>query len=255
MRSLKSLVPDWLAPSLWWIPFTYRQVFKARDFKVAASDYEEYFEQKDAGHDHALNLFQKHRADFVLRRLRDGDSILDVSCGTGSTLLYLASKRKVKASGTEYAQAAIRHGQSKGLDVVFHDVNKHEDIDGLPESDYITMFEILEHMPNPEGYLQKIAGKARKGVFFSFPNTGYFPYRLRLLFGSFPVQWIVHPGEHLRYWTYRDLKWWLRNLGLKDRSTIDIYQGVPFLNRICGPLFGMAFIVFVDTAGGKEARA
>jgi len=63
------------------------------------------------------------------------------------------------------------------------------------------------------------------------------------LFGSFPIQWRVHPGEHIRFWTYRDLKWWLKELDLYDRSEIYVYEGIPFLNKIWKSLFGAAFVV------------
>ena len=105
------------------------------------------------------------------------------------------------------------------------------------------LLEVLEHLPNPEQLLKQIRKKGRKSIFFSFPNTGYFSYRLRLLFGSFPIQWRVHPGEHLRFWTYRDLKWWLNEMGFHGKYEITIYEGIPLLNKIMGSLFGMGFII------------
>jgi 2-polyprenyl-3-methyl-5-hydroxy-6-metoxy-1,4-benzoquinol methylase len=105
------------------------------------------------------------------------------------------------------------------------------------------MLEVLEHIPNPEKFIKTISKKAKKGVFFSVPNTGYISYRLRLLFGAFPMQWNIHPGEHLRFWTYRDLKWWLNELDLADRSEIYVYQGIPLLNKIYKGLFGAGFVV------------
>jgi len=105
------------------------------------------------------------------------------------------------------------------------------------------ILEVLEHMPNPEKFLKLIIKKAKRGVFFSFPNTGYISYRLRLLFGAFPMQWRIHPGEHLRFWTYRDLKWWLKELELYDKSEIYVYEGIPVLNRLWKGLFGAGFVV------------
>jgi hypothetical protein len=42
--------------------------------------------------------------------------------------------------------------------------------------------------------------------------------------------------------TYRDLNWRLEQLGYGDCNSIHIYEGIPFLNRIWGSLFGMAFV-------------
>ncbi len=63
-----------------------------------------------------------------------------------------------------------------------------------------------------------------------------------MLMDSFVMQWCLHPGEHLRFWTYKDLQWWLVQLGYAERSEIHIYEGMPFLNKIWGSLFGMAFV-------------
>jgi len=109
--------------------------------------------------------------------------------------------------------------------------------------DYILMLEVLEHVQNPEDFVHKALSAANDSIFISFPNTGYIKHRLRLLFGRFPVQWRVHPGEHLRFWTLRDLEWWLGQLKLKDKSTIHSYEGVPILNKIYSGMFSAAFIV------------
>ena len=73
----------------------------------------------------------------------------------------------------------------------------------------ITAFEVFEHLDEPEESLLYFLSKTESAVVFSVPNTGYIIHRLRLLFGYFPFQWKSHPGEHLRYWTYKDMKWWL----------------------------------------------
>lgn len=60
--------------------------------------------------------------------------------------------------------------------------------------------------------------------------------------GKFVIQWRMHPGEHLRFWTYKDIKWWLKELGYDDKSEVMIYEGIPGLNKLWGGLFGMAII-------------
>ena len=126
------------------------------------------------------------------------------------------------------------------------DINNFNTIEELPEVDHIMILEVLEHMPNPEKFLKMILPKAKKSIFFSFPNSGYIAYRLRLLFGSFPMQWTLHPGEHLRFWTFRDLKWWLNQMSLLHKSKIHIYEGVPILNKVWKGLFGAGLIVKVE---------
>lgn len=252
MNFLKRIVPRTVKVRLHWVAGTFRLAFGRKGFSLQSQDYDSYFEAKDAGTGHgAINSFQRFRAEWVLQVLKPGDSLLDVSCGNGTTLRYIKDRCEVDAKGTEFSRAAIEHLRASGLDVLFHDVNDSASIDSLPEADYVTLFEILEHMPDPEAYLTRILGKARKGVFFSFPNTGYLPYRIRLLFGSFPQQWILHPGEHLRFWTLRDLRWWLRCLGLDKGARIRAYEGYPLLNRICPSLGAMALIAFIPSASRR----
>ena len=57
------------------------------------------------------------------------------------------------------------------------------------------------------------------------------------------MQWALHPGEHLRFWTYRDLKWWLKELGFDKQSEVYVYEGIPVLNKLWKGLFGAGFMI------------
>ena len=84
----------------------------------------------------------------------------------------------------------------------------------LGDFDFITLFEVLEHVHNAEAVLMNIRKSFPEAtVLASVPNTGSLASRLRLLFGRFPKQWIVHPGEHIRFWTLRDFKLMAAQLG------------------------------------------
>lgn len=189
-----------------------------------------------------INRFQKHRADWVLPRIEDGASILDIGSGDGGVLLYLMASKRLKPTATDVSPLAIEFLQSKGIPALRFDSTRLQDIEELPRVDHVMLFEVLEHMQNPEKFLRLMESKARKSIFFSFPNTGYFRYRLRMLLGSFVLQWRAHPGEHVRFWTLQDLKWWLRELGYESRTEIHVYEGIPLLNKIWRGLFGMAFV-------------
>jgi hypothetical protein len=109
----------------------------------------------------------------------------------------------------------------------------------------VLLLEVLEHMQNPEAFLENVKLICRKNI-LSIPNTGFLLWRLRLLFGRFPIQWKVHPGEHLRYWTYRDLVWWLNELGYSGRCNIHGYEGMPLLNKFWPSLFAQGPVVQID---------
>ena len=48
--------------------------------------------------------------------------------------------------------------------------------------------------------------------------------------------------EHLRFWTFTDLKWWLKKLKINDYK-IYTYEGIPLFNKIYPALFSEAFLI------------
>lgn len=217
-------------------------------------DYDGYWAERRGDKMGLLSDFQKKRARIVKKYLKDNMTIKDIGCGDGSILVYLS--RRVcfdKMYGADVSEKALKHIEKQGLIPVKIDITKIEDIRHLPDTDYTVILEMLEHVPNPEEILLELIKGTKDKIVFSIPNTGFIGYRLRLLFGSFPLQWKFHPGEHLRFWTYSDIKWWLKELGLRTRSEIVLYEGVPVLNKLMPSLFSMGIIVVIDVGnnGGK----
>ena len=67
----------------------------------------------------------------------------------------------------------------------------------------------------------------------------------RLLLGRFPLQWLAHPGEHLRFWTHVDFLWWANCLGYRVQTAIP-YQGTPFLKRLWPNLFASGIVYVLE---------
>ena len=222
----------------------HRLIFHYPKLVLSDDDYDTYWRRRrQKGQSMGtINSFQKHRAGWVLPRIEDGASILDIGSGDGGVLLYLMASKPLKPTATDVSPMAIEFLQSKGIHTLRFDFARPEAVEELPRVDHVILFEVLEHMQNPEKFLRLMESKARKSIFFSVPNTGYIPYRVRMLLGSFVMQWRAHPGEHVRFWTFQDLKWWLRELGYESRTEIHVYEGIPVLNKIWRGLFGMAFV-------------
>ena len=219
-----------------------RQIFYTPKLSVQSLSYDEYWKVKRGEGFGILNEYQRKRVEWISSRLEPGDIVLDVGCGDGVVILELQKKISVKTIGADISDLALSYLDKKGIEVIKCDLTDLSSIDDLPVVDHILLLEVLEHMPQPEEFLLKIKKKARKSVVFSFPNTGFISYRLRLLFGRFPVQWRINPGEHLRFWTYNDLKWWLQELGLKKNAEISTYEGLPFFNKLFPSIFAAALI-------------
>lgn len=59
---------------------------------------------------------------------------------------------------------------------------------------------------------------------------------------------LVHPGEHLRFWTHVDFLWWADWLGYHVRAAIP-YQGMPFLKRLWLNLFASGIVYVLEFKG------
>ena len=121
--------------------------------------------------------------------------------------------------------------------------------------DYVVMSEVIEHVSNSEYFVKTGYKLAKKALIISIPNTGYYTYRLRLLFGKFPVQWVQHPAEHLRFWTIRDFKSWLTSLNI-DISLLKIVpsNGI-FLYKLFPNLFGKQIVFIIEKDNTNSSRS
>lgn len=222
--------------------------------KLGAHDvsYNTYWHSRGLDSKIKLNSFQKKRADLTLGHLEKNSVILDVGCGNGALLCYINSiKPMKKLFGIDISEKALAFAEENNIEIVLGDISKIDTLNKLPAADYILMFEVIEHFLNSEDLIKWAVQHAKKGVFFSVPNTGFFVHRLRLFFGKFPFQWRVNPSEHLRFWTVKDMKWWLRELGLKN-YTLKLYEGVSLLNKIWPSLFGQGIWVFIPNEAFKN---
>jgi 2-polyprenyl-3-methyl-5-hydroxy-6-metoxy-1,4-benzoquinol methylase len=213
-------------------------------------DYDEYWKKKRGQvRSRMLGKWQKRRADLVVHYLKDTGSctIGDIGSGGGEVLEYIKEHSHVThAYAYDSSDYALENSKEIGAEPVKIDIVNESDLAKIRPSDYMLLFEILEHVPAPEKLLARAYSQAQKGVFFSFPNTGFFIFRYRLMFmGKFPMQWLNHPSEHLRFWTKKDLHWWLHALGYK-KYTVNYYVGVPLLRTIWPALFAAGFFVKLD---------
>ncbi|TAL48873.1 class I SAM-dependent methyltransferase [Patescibacteria group bacterium] len=242
MALFKSLKSGLYQVKLWFV-----QIFRYPSFSLPDTDYDKYWQDKRVRDVDTLSDWQKIRADFILRTIPQSERavFVDIGCGYESVLRYLSDHTVVlRGIGIDVSSFALEHAKKFGFETVKADVTDPGFVDHIPACDYAVLFEVLEHIPHSEKLLLAVHRKARKGVFFSFPNTGFFVHRLRLLFGRFPLQWKLFPGEHLRFWTKKDLLWWLKSLGFKNYKLL-CYKGMPPLNKIWPSLFAAGFVVYL----------
>jgi 2-polyprenyl-3-methyl-5-hydroxy-6-metoxy-1,4-benzoquinol methylase len=195
-----------------------------------------------------LSAWQQERADMIARLVPNGPyTLADIGCGGPGLILFLKKKTQlthgVGYDNSSWVLDTLKEHNVEGRSVILDAEGEYS----IEPADVITLMEIIEHIPHAESLVRAVYEKASKAVIFSVPNTGYVVYRLRLLFGRFPMQWRLHPGEHVRFWTLTDMRWWLRSMGF-SKNTIITYRGVPILNKVWPSLFAAGFVVYLPKA-------
>jgi SAM-dependent methyltransferase len=209
-------------------------------------DYDAYWKEKRGEYMGGLGRWQAKRANLASRIIKDAGakSVNDIGSGAGEVLKVIKDKTGItSAVAYDSSPYALEIAKEMGLETQAFDVNKESDFALIKPADFTILFEILEHVPGSEALLKAAYTQSRQGVLFSFPNTGFFIHRFRLFFfGRFPMQWKKHPGEHLRFWTKKDLLWWLSAQGYKN-FTIYYYVGTPILKDVWPAMFAAGFFV------------
>lgn len=228
----------------------YRQIFlyPASRISIEDIDYDAYWKDKRGEKIGSISRWQRQRADIVIERIKNDRAltIVDVGCGDGSVVKYIQVRTNVaRAIGVDVSEFALNKAKEFGLEIIHADVSTLKNFEIIPEADHVLLFEILEHLQDSELFLTRMEEKAKKGVFFSIPNIGFFSHRIRLLFGKFPLQWRLHPREHVRFWTLADLHWWMKALGYHEYEVVP-YEGIPILNRFWPSLFAAGLLVYIQ---------
>ncbi len=213
--------------------------------QVGVVDYDTYWDNKAQAGLGILSPWRRRRAQVFTDVLADGDRVLDLGVGDGALLLYILERKRITAVGLDVSPKAVEYCRAHGLDVRLADINRpiSETLDA--PFDYIILSEIIEHLPDPESLLNSLRPFVRKGILVSIPNTGYHQHRLRLLMGRFPLQWVVTPGEHLRFWTRADFHWWARQIHFRVAREFP-YEGTPVLKDWWPSLFAAAFVYLLE---------
>ncbi|HTW52916.1 MAG TPA: methionine biosynthesis protein MetW [Stellaceae bacterium] len=159
--------------------------------------------------------------------------VLDIGCGDGELLAYLASEKGVDARGVELSQHGVNACVTQGLSVIQGDADS--DLDAYPTGafDVVVLSQTLQATRQPRRVLETLMRIGKRAI-VSFPNFGFWRVRAGLaLRGRMPVtglldhQWYDSPNIHLC--TIRDFVALCDAIGVRiEKSvTLDRY-GRPF---------------------------
>jgi ubiquinone/menaquinone biosynthesis C-methylase UbiE len=159
------------------------------------------------------DMFYSRLIDFAL--LHCGKRVLDLGCATGNYTLELL-KRGYTCVGVDVNSAYIEIAQKRGIEAYVVS-------DKLPFSDKsfdsVMMFEVAEHLSDPEVVLSEASRVARKNVIISVPNCeGYEELKQQgLIFEHFLDR------DHKNMFTESSLRKMLSGIF----PVIDIHKGDP----------------------------
>ncbi|MGB0576198.1 MAG: methionine biosynthesis protein MetW [Alphaproteobacteria bacterium] len=129
--------------------------------------------------------------------------VLDVGCGDGALLAYLAQEKSVDARGIELSHEGVKACVALGLSVIQGDADT--DLADYPSDafDYVVLGQTLQATRSPKDVLETLVRIGRHAV-VSFVNFGHWRTRLSLMLnGRIPVPagnqhgWHNSPDIHL----------------------------------------------------------
>ncbi len=145
-----------------------------------------------------------YRQDFAIiaNWVRFGAKVLDLGCGDGQLLRYLAQALEIKGYGVEKDDHNVLNCIANGTNVI--QMNLEEGLSGFENQSFDTVIlsQTLQAMHNTEGIVLEMLRVGRE-VIVTFPNFGYWRNRIQITGGRMPVsktlpyQWYDTPNVHL----------------------------------------------------------
>lgn len=185
-----------------------RGAWGAPRFPAAGLDYDAYWQARGAPSHH-------RRHELIGAALGAGQTVLDVGCGPAPFLHYLRQAHGIEGHGLDVSDVAIARVRAAGFQGYVGTLAAFRRDHPGRVFDHVVLSEVIEHVADAEALLADAWAITARSLWITFPNIAYLPHRLRLLAGRFPVQWVVHPGEHVRFWSLPDFRDWLAAQGLR----------------------------------------
>jgi methionine biosynthesis protein MetW len=136
--------------------------------------------------------------------------VLDLGCGEGELLEWLAHTKGVDARGVELAGAKVQRAIARGVSVFQSDIDAG--LADYPDHafDYVILSQTLQETRHPRQVLREMLRVGRRGI-VAFPNFGHWRVRVSMLTSGgaprtplFPYEWYESPNT--RFLTVLDFE-------------------------------------------------
>jgi methionine biosynthesis protein MetW len=164
--------------------------------------------------------------DIIAKWIRPGEKVLDLGCGDGSLLKYLAEEKGVLGYGVDNAPENVLACVRNGVNVIQIDLERG--LAGFEDGffDHVVMSLSLQTVRHTEQMLSEMLRVGREAV-VSFPNFGHCSHREAIARGRMPVseslphQWYDSPN--VRFFTMADFEALCaaRGIAIRERLAFD----------------------------------
>ena len=147
--------------------------------------------------------------------------VLDLGCGEGELLAWLAENKGVESRGVEINSSKVQRAIARGVSAYQGDID--EGLAGYPDGafDYVILSQTLQETRRPLQVLREMLRVGRRAI-VAFPNFGHWTVRLSMLLTGqapktklFPYEWYDSPNIH--FLTVHDFE----NLAIGERLVIE----------------------------------
>jgi methionine biosynthesis protein MetW len=144
------------------------------------------------------------RSDYAIieKLIEPNTKVLDLGCGEGELLAWLADHKHVDARGVEISALKVQRAIARGVSVYQGDIE--EALGDLPAGafDFVILSQTLQETRHPLKILLEMLRVGRRAV-IAFPNFGHWKVRISHLFTGgapktrlFPLDWYDSPNIH-----------------------------------------------------------
>jgi 2-polyprenyl-3-methyl-5-hydroxy-6-metoxy-1,4-benzoquinol methylase len=195
--------------------------------QAALHDTDDYFDHPYFKLRRAVAPAQKRRCQDIFRRLAvatdvaalRGERLLDIGCDTGGFLQAAREQFGIVPIGLDVAQRAVQVARQQGLEAYQSSIEAAAD--ELTNFAVVTAIDLIEHVPDPEGFLREVRRRLRPGgsVYLETPNIRSLVYRcgrvLATITNGRPSALIerLFPAQHIQYFTPESLESLARRVG------------------------------------------
>jgi methionine biosynthesis protein MetW len=152
------------------------------------------------------------RSDYAIisALVEPNTKVLDLGCGEGELLQWLAEHKGVDARGIEISSSRVQRAIARGVSAYQGDID--QGLTDYPDDvfDYVILSQTLQETRKPLKVLLEMLRVGRRAI-VAFPNFGHWSVRLAHLFSGrapktklFPNEWYDSPNIH--FFTVQDFE-------------------------------------------------